>query len=73
MRVNHKLMGSRGDIPFERAIKTTYPIPRHVPTCIMEDTMAQRNRVFTKSGLTLRNDANGAQCSRHEKRLLASG
>ncbi|MBM3387804.1 MAG: IS110 family transposase, partial [Betaproteobacteria bacterium] len=38
-------------------IKTTYPIRRHVPTSMMEDAMAQRNRATTavkaKSGLTL--------------------
>jgi len=48
-----RVVGSHGDIPFERVIKTTYPIRRHVPTSMMEDRMAQRNRTISRGGLSL--------------------
>ena len=48
-----RVVGSRDDLPFERVIKTTYPIRRHVPTSIMEDRMAQRNRMISRGGLSL--------------------
>ena len=34
----------RADIPFERVSKTTCPIRRPIPTWMMENVMAPRNR-----------------------------
>ena len=45
--------GLRIDIPFERVIKTTYPIRRRVRQLMMEQAMAQRNRAFSRAGLEL--------------------
>jgi len=42
-----------GGIPFESVITKTSPIRRHVPTSMMEDTMAARNRAFNRKALEL--------------------
>ena len=41
------------DIPFERVIKTTFPIRRHINFLAWEDVMARSTRASMKSRLTL--------------------